>query len=99
MKLTDAQRKFLRRRGHALKPVVTIGAARVTDAVLAELNNALEHHELIKIRIRAEDRAERNALLDRLLRESGAALVQRVGHIALVYRPAEAPMFVLPVRA
>jgi RNA-binding protein len=96
MRLSESQSKYLRRRGHALKPVVMIGAGGATDAVLAELNQALEHHELVKIRVRATDREARDELLHRIVDAANATLVQRIGHVALVYRAADEPKIALP---
>ncbi|HSG66341.1 MAG TPA: ribosome assembly RNA-binding protein YhbY [Gammaproteobacteria bacterium] len=96
MRLTENQLKHLRRLGHALDPVVLIGNAGVSPAVLAEIDHALGHHELIKVRIRAGDRKDRDAMLAKLVADSGATLVQRVGHVALIYRRAEEPRLLLP---
>lgn len=96
MQLSASQSKYLRRLGHGLKPIVMIGADGASDAVLDELDRSLEHHELVKIRIRADDRATRSALLEHTLTSTRAALVQQIGHVALLYRPAEKPKVVLP---
>ncbi len=86
MKLTEHQKKSLRGMGHRLKPVVIVGAAGVTDALVAELSSALEHHELMKVRVNAGDRAARDELLDRLCRDADAHVIQRVGHVALLLK-------------
>ena len=86
MPLTDSQRKNLRRLGHGLNPVVMIGAAGLSDAVLEEAEGALEHHELVKIKVRVGDRAARDDIISRLCARTGAELVQRTGHMALLYR-------------
>jgi RNA-binding protein len=86
MQLTEHQKKSLRGMGHRLKPVVTVGAAGITETLLAELLSSLEHHELMKVRINAADRSERDAVLERLCGEVGAQIVQRVGHVALLLR-------------
>ena len=91
MSLSQAERKFLRGRGHALKPVVIVGGAGLTDAVLTEFEGALMHHELIKVSLRIGNRDRRDALLDELLDRSKAALLQRIGNMALLYRQAEQP--------
>lgn len=97
MNLNNNQRKFLRRKGQQLKPVVWIGQAGLSDAVLAELGQALEHHELVKVKVAAGERSSRDEMIDRMCEQSGAALVQRIGHMALLYRPAsELPRLVLP---
>lgn len=87
MALTDAQRKYLRSLGHDLKPVVLTGAAGLTPSVLAEIGGALDHHELVKVRLRGADRKEREAMIGRICTGTGAELVQRIGHVALLWRP------------
>jgi RNA-binding protein len=57
--------------------------------VVAEVDNALEHHELIKVKIAAEDRETRDGVITALVERSGAALVQRIGHVAVLYRPSK----------
>ncbi|MFN2301898.1 MAG: ribosome assembly RNA-binding protein YhbY [Gammaproteobacteria bacterium] len=86
MDLTDKQRKYLRTLAHPRKPIVTLGNAGLTDAVIAELDLALDAHELVKVRVRAADREERDALIDTILVRTGAAQVQRVGHVLTLYR-------------
>ena len=85
--LTAAQNRFLRGQAHDLKAMLQVGGKGVTDALLAELDGALEHHELIKVRVDAPDRDERDQLIAQLAERSGAALVQRIGHVAVLYRP------------
>ena len=87
MTLTEAQKKFLRGQGHRLKPVIMIGEAGLSPAVLAEFESTLAHHELIKVRARTGDRDLRDQVLQSLCEQSGAVLVQRIGNVALVYRP------------
>ena len=77
----------LRGLGHQLKPLVMVGDAGLSDAVLAEFESTLDHHELIKVRIRVGDRDARDAIIDKLCDTSSAVLVQRIGNIALLYRP------------
>ncbi|MCC7096157.1 MAG: ribosome assembly RNA-binding protein YhbY [Thermomonas sp.] len=84
--LTNAQIRFLRGQAHGLKAILQVGGKGITDALLAELDLALEHHELVKIKVGAEDRDQRFALVDDLTKRSGAALVQRIGHMAILYR-------------
>lgn len=84
--LTPAQRQALKARAHALAPVVLVGAGGLTDAVLAEIDRALAAHELVKIRVAGEDRAARDALLAQICELTGAAPVQHIGKILVVYR-------------
>ena len=89
MPLEEFQRKSLRRRGHNLKPIVTVGADGLTDGVLAELENALIHHELIKIKIRIGSRECRDAVLQEILERSKAIMIQKIGNVALLYLATE----------
>jgi RNA-binding protein len=90
MKLGEVQSKHLRRRGHLLRPIVMIGGAGPTAAVMAELDAALDHHELLKIRVRVADRTDRDAIFQQIVEATDATLVQRIGNVALLYRPAPA---------
>ncbi len=95
--LTEKQKHHLRGLGHKLKPVVMIGAQGYTAAVRNELDLSLTRHELLKVRVSGGVREERDALIDQLCADSGAQLVQRIGHIALLYRRhPDKPRLVLP---
>lgn len=86
MTLTESQKKYLRRLGHDLKPVIQIGDAGLTKSLLAEFEIALAHHELIKVKIRAADRDQRDAMIQSLCEKHMANLIQRTGNVALLYR-------------
>lgn len=95
--ISAAQKRFLRGLAHALKPVILVGGKGPTDAVLAELDLALERHELLKVKVAAEDRETRDGWMAALAERSGAALVQRIGHTVTLYRAsADKPQVVLP---
>jgi len=64
-----------------------VGGKGLSDALVSEVGNALEQHELIKVKIAAEDRDARDAMIAELADRAGAALVQRIGHTAVLYRP------------
>jgi len=85
--LTSAQTRFLRGQAHGLKAMLQVGGKGVSDALVAELDGALEHHELVKVKVGAEDRESRDALIQVLVDRADAALVQRIGHTAVLYRP------------
>ncbi|MEN1927719.1 ribosome assembly RNA-binding protein YhbY [Luteimonas sp. MJ250] len=95
--LTSAQIRFLRGQAHGLKAMLQLGGKGLTDSVVAEVAGALEHHELIKVKVAAADREERDALIDALAARAGATLVQRIGHVAVLYRAnSEKRQIVLP---
>lgn len=82
----DATRKKkLKAQAHGLKPVIIVGQAGLTEAVLAETEIALNTHELIKVKIRAE-RDERHSISEKICLTTGASLIQSIGQIAVIYR-------------
>ena len=85
--LTAKERAHLKARAHALEPVVTTGGAGITDAVVTEVDRALTAHELLKVRVGADDREERVAMGDELCARTGATAVDRVGKILILWRP------------
>ncbi len=87
MKLTERQRKYLRRLAHDIKPVVQVGNAGLTDGLLAELNHCLTRHELVKVRVRVGNRDLRDQTIDELSRITGAEIIQQVGNTASLFRP------------
>jgi len=84
--LTPQQRSALRARAHLLHPVVMIGDDGLTDPVLLEIGRNLDAHELIKIRVAGDDRAAREDMLRRICEDLGAAPVQHIGKILVVFR-------------
>jgi RNA-binding protein len=89
MKLSEKQKKHLRRLAHPLRALVSLGNAGLTDGVVAELDRALAHHELVKVSVRVGDREARDHALKELARRTSASLVQRVGHVGVLYRRGE----------
>lgn len=87
--LTARERAFLKGKAHALEPCVHVGQSGVTDAVVRETENALTAHELIKVKIAASGREDREAQGNDLCVRTGAAAVQRVGKVLVLWRPRE----------
>ncbi|MGM9486217.1 YhbY family RNA-binding protein [Ideonella sp. YS5] len=87
IELTPAERKEKRGEAHHLDPVVMIGADGLTPAVLKETEAALKAHGLIKVRMLSDDRAAREAALATLADELGAASVQHIGKLLVLWRP------------
>jgi len=96
MSLNKTQRNHLRKLAHSLKPVVIIGQAGLTENIITEIDSSLEHHELIKVRLNATDKAARQQMIDTILEQTRAELVQAIGHICAIYRRAEKPHINLP---
>ena len=95
--LSNAQKRYLRGLAHDLKPVLLVGAKGITDNLVAEAGIALDHHELIKVRISADDRELRDEWIAELGERAQAALVGRIGHVAIYYRrSSDKPLIVLP---
>ena len=87
IQLTIAQRKEHRAQAHHLDPVVMIGNEGLTPAVKKETNAALNAHGLIKIRVLGDDRAQREAIFQALADELGAAPIQHIGKLLVLWRP------------
>ena len=85
--LTSSERRALRARAHHLHPVVMIGDAGLTPAVLKELDTALKSHELIKVRVLGDDRGRREGLIGEICAALDAGPVQHIGKILVIFRP------------
>ena len=85
--LSNLEKKALRAKAHSLKPSVVIGERGLTEAVLAEIDAALNAHELIKVRIRGADKIKRTGLYEQMERQLNAEVVDQIGFIAVLHRP------------
>lgn len=83
--MNPIEKKKLKALAHPLNPVVMIGQSGLTPAVLNEINLALDVHELIKVKIRAE-RDARSAISEQICADTQAELVQSIGQIAVLFR-------------
>lgn len=79
-------RQQLKAQAHHLNPVILLGAKGLTEAVIAETDRALDAHELIKVKMKGLERADREELSQTLCQSLGAELVQMIGAIAIIYR-------------
>jgi len=84
--LTPSQTRYLRGLAHGLKPVLLVGGKGITEGVVSELDLVLDTHELVKVKLAAGDRETRDAWIADLTARSGAALVQRIGNVAVLFR-------------
>ena len=83
---TSKELRQLRALAHKLRPVVTIAGKGLSDTVLAELDRALNDHELIKVKVAVGDREQRESVVASVCEHSAAVLVQRIGNIATLLR-------------
>ena len=86
MELKETQKKRLRTLAHALNPVILVGQHGLKPTTLEEIDIALDHHQLIKVKLSVGDRDLRDELIEEILANSLALLIQRVGNVAVLYR-------------
>lgn len=96
MSLTNKQKQFLKSKAHDLKPVILLGGNGLTEGVVAEIENALNYHELIKIKVPGEDREQKMLIMDAIIRETKAEKVQIIGKILVLFRQTEDKKIQLP---
>jgi RNA-binding protein len=96
IQLTGKQNRFLRGLGHGLRPFVMIGKHHLNDEVVKSTHEALEAHELIKVRIQEGCLTDRKTVASELASETGSAVVQILGHTFLLYRPSDKQVISLP---
>ncbi len=96
MNLSTKHSRYLRSLAHHLNPLVMMGKQGVTPAIYKEVDRGLADHELIKVRIAADDRTALREAAEGLREATSAALVQVIGRIAVLYRPAPEPTIKLP---
>ncbi|EIJ68357.1 ribosome assembly RNA-binding protein YhbY [Pasteurella bettyae] len=94
--LSTKQKQFLKSLAHHLNPVVMLGGNGLTEGVLAEIDNALAHHELIKVKISGSDRDTKQLIVDAIVRETQSTAVQLIGHVLILYRQSENNKIILP---
>lgn len=99
MPLSNNQIRHLRGLAHPLKPVVMVGQHGLKDSIIAEVEIALDVHELIKLKISVGDREARDEIIGKIVDQAGAELVQRIGNTAVLFRRnPEAPRVALPAK-
>ncbi|WP_375321794.1 ribosome assembly RNA-binding protein YhbY [Aliivibrio logei] len=96
MNLSTKQKQHLKGLAHNLKPVVMMGSNGLTEAVVAEIEIALNHHELIKVKIASEDRDTKQLIVDAIIRETEAEKVQVIGKTLILFRASEARKIEIP---
>lgn len=94
--LTGKQKRHLRALGHNLKPLIQIGKKEVEEALINEANAALDHHELIKVKLLENCMLDKHEASEIMAQACGAEIAQILGKTFLLYRPAKTPVIVLP---
>ena len=92
LQLSTTERRELRARAHGLNPVVSIAENGLTASVLKEIDLNLNAHELIKVRVYGDSREDREAFLAQICQELGAAPVQHIGKLLIIWRPMPAEL-------
>lgn len=85
-KMDNKQKKHLKALGHDLNPVVAVADKGLSPSVIAEIERALHDHELIKVKFAVGDRDTKHALIAAMCEQCNCALVQQIGHLALIYK-------------
>jgi len=96
MAVNDKQKRYLKGLAHPLKPVVMIGNKGLTENVLAEIDKALEQHELIKVRVSGLEKEDRAAMVNEITLKTSSNMIVIIGHITVLFRPAKEPTIQLP---
>jgi RNA-binding protein len=96
MNLTNKQKQYLKGLAHPLKPVVQLGNNGLTEGVLAEIENALSFHELIKVKVPSDDKEEKQLIMDAIVGETKAVHIQSIGHVLVIYRQSEEKKISIP---
>ncbi|MCB1668849.1 MAG: ribosome assembly RNA-binding protein YhbY [Porticoccaceae bacterium] len=91
MTLSNDEKKHLRRLGHNLKPIVTVAGNGLNENVIAELDRALDDHELIKVKLAVGDRSAKAQIINAICEQLNALNVQTIGHMLLLLRRAKKP--------
>lgn len=94
--LNGKQKRHLRALGHKLKPLIQIGKKEIENALIDETNAALDHHELIKIKLLESCLLDKHEASETLSEACNAEVAQILGKTFLLYRPAKTPIIILP---
>jgi len=97
MTLSKNQLKTLKTLSHNLKPVVTVGQNGITENVMSEIESALDYHELVKIKLAAGDRDDREEMIQLICQQTGAEKIQSIGKVLTLFlRNTKKPKIDLP---
>lgn len=86
MALSSSQTRYLRSLAHDLSPVILLGNKGASEAVVKELGQALDIHELVKVKLSGGDKNERQVQIDVLTKGTGAEKIHQIGHVVVLFR-------------
>ncbi|MEO8778572.1 MAG: ribosome assembly RNA-binding protein YhbY [Rhodanobacter sp.] len=86
MSITPSQARYLRSLAHDLKPLLLLGNKGATQAVVKELSQTLDIHELVKVKLSGGDKEERQAQIDALVAGTQAETIHQIGHVVVLFR-------------
>ena len=96
MNLNNKQIQYLKGVAHPLKPIVLLGNNGLTEAVVAEIDYALGHHELIKVKIPTDNKENKTLIVEAICRETKATKIQVIGKTLIIYRQSEEKKIRIP---
>lgn len=96
MTINKKQIQYLKGVAHPLKPVVLLGSNGLTEAVVAEIDYALNHHELIKVKIPTDDRETKGLIVEAICRETNSVKIQVIGKTLIIYRQSDEKKIRIP---
>ncbi len=94
--LSNTQKRFLKSKAHPLKAVVIVAGNGLTENVLAAIEETLNHHELIKGKIKADSREDKAAVAEKILKTTKSQKIQLIGHVLTLYRQSDPAKIILP---
>ena len=94
--LSGKQRSYLRGLAHDRPAMVSVGSRGLTDSLIDEIVSTLSHHELLKIKLPAVSKSEREKLLRSICTATQAESVQLIGRMGVIFRASDPPEIVLP---
>lgn len=96
MKFNNKQIRHLRSLAHGLKPLVIVGDKGLTQAVIDEINSTIATHELIKVKVRTEERTDREQIINTITKRTASEKVQQIGHIVTLFKRNKEAKIALP---
>jgi len=94
--LSNQQKRFLKSKAHNLNPVVIVAGNGLSENVIAAIEEALEIHELIKVKLKADSKEQKDILVEAICEQTGGTKIQLIGHVLILFRPSKKATIILP---